>query len=76
MVFVHLPGGGTRFEPAGRGHHHHFRCEHCDVIFELHTVCPMAVLAGALLPGGFRVAGHELMLYGTCARCQEQRLVS
>jgi hypothetical protein len=31
--------------------------------------------AGTLLPRpprGFRVAGHELLLYGNCARCVEK----
>lgn len=70
VVAVHLPGESTRFELAGEGHHHHFRCEQCDEVFELPTACPVAMLEGALLPGGFQIRGHELMFYGLCPRCQ------
>ncbi len=70
VVVVHLPGESTRFEPAGRGHHHHFRCQRCDQVFELSTTCPVAVLEGIALPGGFHVTHHELTLYGLCTECQ------
>ena len=70
VVAVHLPGESARFELAGRGHHHHFRCEDCESVFELNTTCPVAVLEGVTLPGGFKVKNHELTLYGLCPTCQ------
>lgn len=70
IVAVHLPGDSVRFEPAGRGHHHHFRCESCEQVFELSSSCPVAVLEGVTLPGGFKVTDHELTLYGACPNCQ------
>lgn len=70
IIPVHLPGESARFEIAGRGHHHHFRCETCQAVFELTTTCPVAVLEGVTLPGGFRVKDHELTLYGVCPACQ------
>lgn len=70
IIPVHLPGESARFEIAGRGHHHHFRCEVCQAVFELTTTCPVAVLEGVTLPGGFRVKDHELTLYGVCPGCQ------
>lgn len=70
IVAVHLPNDTTRFEPAGRGHHHHFRCEHCDGVFELGSSCPVAILEGVTLPGGYRVKDHALTLYGLCPECQ------
>lgn len=74
VVPVYLPGEGVRFEPAGRAHHHHFRCGDCDVVFELHDACPLLALEDTLLPGGFQVIGHDLMLYGLCPQCRgEQR---
>lgn len=69
VVAVHLPGDATRYEPAGRGHHHHFRCTDCDGVFEFDAHCPVAVLEGVTLPGGFQVTHHELTLYGLCATC-------
>src|ERR1700679_1580629 len=63
---VSLPGQATRYEVAGKAHHHHFHCRKCGRMFEL------GGCAGTVLPRppkGFRVAGHELLLYGNCARC-------
>ena len=70
IVAVHLPNDTTRYEPAGRGHHHHFRCEQCEQVFELSAKCPVAILEGVTLPGGFKVQNHELTLYGLCPDCQ------
>ena len=69
VVPVHLPGDATRYEPAGRGHHHHFRCLRCDTVFELEVGCPLSLLENVTLPGGMRVTGHELVLFGVCASC-------
>lgn len=71
IVSVHLPGDSTRYEPAGRGYHHHFRCQQCDRVFELTAKCPVAILEGVTLPGGFVVKDHELTLYGLCPNCQD-----
>lgn len=71
IVSVHLPNDGVRYEPAGRGHHHHFQCETCEQVFELTAKCPVAVLEGVTLPGGFKVEHHELTLYGRCPDCQQ-----
>jgi len=69
VVAVHLPQDAARYELAGRGHHHHFRCVRCGSVFELETGCPVAMLEGVTLPGGQRVLGHELVLFGLCAAC-------
>lgn len=74
VIPVHLPGESARFEVSGRGHHHHFRCEGCESVFELNATCPVAVLEGVTLPGGFAVKHHELTLYGLCPRCQDKQL--
>lgn len=70
IVAVHLPNDSVRYEPAGRGHHHHFRCQTCEQVFELSAKCPVAILEGVTLPGGFKVQDHELTLYGLCPSCQ------
>lgn len=66
---VHLPNESTRFERARGDHHDHFSCEGCGQVFELDANCPVAVLEGATLPGGFRVRDHSLTLYGSCPDC-------
>ncbi len=70
IIPVHLPGESARFEVSGRGHHHHFSCETCGGVFELTSSCPVAVLEGVTLPGGFAVKHHELTLYGLCPECR------
>jgi Fur family transcriptional regulator, ferric uptake regulator len=70
IIAVHLPNDVARYEMSGRGHHHHFRCDVCGQVSELEGSCPVAVLEGVTLPGGFKVQGHELTLYGVCSSCQ------
>lgn len=63
---VEIPGEPARYEIAGKGHHHHFHCMECGRVYDLEgcTLQPKPKL-----PGGFRLTGHELFLYGRCARC-------
>jgi Fur family transcriptional regulator, ferric uptake regulator len=64
---VVLPSGESRYEPVGRGHHHHFQCRVCNGVFDLHE-CPME-LPKKPLAGGFVVEDHEVTLYGRCPGC-------
>jgi Fur family transcriptional regulator, ferric uptake regulator len=64
---VILPSGETRYESTGLGHHHHFHCRVCDLVYDLET-CPVTVPRGRY-EAGFVVEDHELTLYGTCPRC-------
>lgn len=63
---VDLPGGPTRYEPGGKHHHHHFECTDCHRVFDLDG-CPGNLRK--LLPGGFTLESHEVLLYGKCERC-------
>lgn len=65
---VALPGEAPRYERAGKGHHHHFRCERCQRVFEAEGCADLRAVA----PAGFRVTGHELVLYGLCRPCVAQ----
>lgn len=67
LVPVQIPGESTRYEVAGKEHHHHFHCNDCGKIFELQG-CDVSVKPK--LPRGFRATGHEFFLYGTCAECK------
>ena len=64
---VTLPGEVPRYEPAQHGHHHHFRCDVCQRVFDVHQ-CPGDL--ASLAPPGFRVARHEITLYGQCSDCR------
>ncbi len=63
---VEVPGESTRYEVAGKKHHHHFFCNGCGKMFELEgCVAP----ARPKIPRGFRAVGHEFFVYGLCAGC-------
>ncbi len=64
---VEIPGDVTRYEVAGKAHHHHFQCRDCSKVYELEG-CDIALKPK--LPRGFRATGHEFFLYGTCADCR------
>jgi len=66
IVPVDIPGHPSRYELAGLKHHHHFACTGCGQVFEL-AGCPYNGKTD--VPRGFRVTGHEVILYGHCARC-------
>ena len=64
---VDVPGEATRYEVAGKAHHHHFQCDDCGKMFDM----PGCTLSTAQkVPRGFRVTRHEFFLYGHCAECR------
>lgn len=69
VTAVELPGAAPRYEFAGKEHHHHFLCSGCDKVYELG-----GCLGGLrqLLPRGFSLGSHELLLHGTCASCSRR----
>jgi Fur family transcriptional regulator, ferric uptake regulator len=66
LVCVNLPGEPARYERAGKRHHHHFHCTACKRVFEAEG-CSLSLKR--LVPEGFRLMAHELVLYGLCASC-------
>ncbi len=65
---VNVLGMPDRYELASVAaeHHHHFRCESCDRVFDVNA-CPGGL--NRMLPKGFKLAGHEITLWGQCAEC-------
>jgi Fur family ferric uptake transcriptional regulator len=65
---IELPGAQPHYESAARHHHHFFLCQKCEKLFDL-----MGCLRGIsnLLPEGYQMKGHEIVIYGECSRCAE-----
>lgn len=63
---VDLPGAPSRYELAGKHHHHHFHCRSCDRVYEVDD-CPGSLKN--LLPNGYQLESHEIILYGLCRAC-------
>lgn len=63
---VDVPGDSTRYELAGKEHHHHFQCNECGKLYDIKGCIARD---RPKLPKGFRVSGHEFFVYGTCATC-------
>jgi len=63
---VEIPGQPPRYESTDRGHHHHFHCEKCHAVFDLEK-CVEGIKK--LVPAGFRITDHEIILHGLCKSC-------
>ncbi|MEM0913835.1 MAG: transcriptional repressor [Planctomycetota bacterium] len=66
LIGVDLPSGPRRFEPANLPHHHHFECAACNKVFAV-PGCPGNL--DRLVPDGFQLERHELILSGRCSDC-------
>jgi Fur family transcriptional regulator, ferric uptake regulator len=69
LVAIRVPGEPPRYELADRPHHHHFHCRTCERTFE---VLDTEHVCEQLVPGGFVLERHDLLLYGRCSRCVER----
>ncbi len=68
---IGLPGETTaRYELCGKKHHHHFHCRSCQQVYEVEG-CPGNI--APIVPKGFQMHDHELIIYGTCAECGKKR---
>lgn len=63
---VVLPGDAPRYESAHIAHHHHFQCNACKRVFDVHQ-CSDDL--NRMAPKGFVVETHALTLYGQCGDC-------
>lgn len=67
---VEIPGQPPRYELAAVAahHHHHFHCRGCDRVFDLEG-CPGGI--SKLLPRGFTLETHTIVLSGLCGACAQ-----
>ncbi|WP_045211435.1 Fur family transcriptional regulator [Desulfonatronovibrio magnus] len=64
-----MPGQGARYEKSDPSlhHHHHFCCRKCDRVFCVDG-CPGEF--NTMVPNGFILEDHEIVLYGRCSDCR------
>lgn len=65
---VSVPGEPPRYELShvAEHHHHHFHCRQCGRVYDL-SGCPTGL--SKLLPRGFVLESHTLVLHGLCGQC-------
>ncbi|MCK4343234.1 MAG: transcriptional repressor [Phycisphaerae bacterium] len=68
LANVRLPGEPPRYEIADKPHHHHFHCIKCGRAFE---VPGSDELIADIVPPGFTMESHDLVLHGRCAACRD-----
>ena len=66
IAIVDVPKEKPRYELIGTGHHHHFRCDRCNKVFNIHN-CPGGLQN--MIPPGFLLLGHSITLNGLCINC-------
>ncbi|MGH9628429.1 MAG: Fur family transcriptional regulator [Bryobacteraceae bacterium] len=70
LVPVELPGEAPRYELAGKEHHHHFHCRECGKVYEIEGCLENLK---RMIPPGYLITGHEVVLYGLCSTCAQSR---
>ncbi len=63
---IDVAGVPPHYEIQTETHHHFFVCETCQKMYDLYG-CPGGF--SKLLPPGFTMTSHEVVIYGTCRSC-------
>jgi len=71
VVAVEIPGESPRWEAVKGSHHHHFLCKTCDKLYEINA-CPEDL--HRLLPEGYTLEEHDILLRGLCNDCSRNSL--
>jgi Fur family ferric uptake transcriptional regulator len=61
---VQIPHDPIRFCLTEKHHHHHFKCNDCNKVYDI--ACSGVDVS---LPKGFKKAEHEVNIFGTCKAC-------
>jgi len=66
LISVDMPGGVVLYEIPHSEHHHHFSCVKCSKVFDVEA-CKFNFQK--LIPEGFQLSKHEILLSGLCRTC-------
>jgi Fur family transcriptional regulator, ferric uptake regulator len=68
---IDLGSGVARYEPMWpHGHHHHLVCDNCGKVDAFEDKALERALGRVEANSGYTVAGHDVVLHGTCANCR------
>jgi Fur family ferric uptake transcriptional regulator len=68
---IDLGSGVARYEPMWPdGHHHHLVCDNCGKVDAFEDKALERALGRVEANSGYAVAGHDVVLHGTCATCR------
>jgi Fur family ferric uptake transcriptional regulator len=70
IIQVALPGQPARWEKAKQEHHHHFLCRGCDRLIDIQIYSKDLL---GLLPDGYILEDHDVLLRGLCADCARKK---
>lgn len=62
-----LPRDSPRYEPAHLDQHAYFRCVACNRVYWIFSSPPGL---SNMVPEGFSMDSHQVVLYGSCAACR------
>ena len=66
---VTIANKDVRYEPTNRGHHHHFLCRVCNTAYDMPCIHSSM---SQMIPEGFAMDEHDILIRGTCSKCLEQ----
>jgi len=61
---VKIPNDVLRFCLTDKHHHHHFKCNSCNKVYDIDCGG-----VDVKLPKGFKKAEHEVNIFGVCKEC-------
>lgn len=67
LMPLELPGEAARFERAGKRHAYYFCCRICHSVRDFEG---NALKQDLMLPEGYLMEDHKVILYGRCPKCQ------
>ncbi len=70
---IPMASGTHRYRLCGASHHHHVRCNRCELVVEVDACLPPEVFAAVATATNFAIDGHSLELFGRCAMCREEQ---
>ena len=67
---VSLPDDVERYDRSVT-QHHHFKCQKCNVIFDVEIEYPEDINGSVVEKYGFEVDRHEVVFTGVCLKCKK-----